>query len=360
MVDLLSRPRVWITRLVVIVSRSEREAIFQMPKTTSAARATPKAAMEPIPTVWMARMGAATIDPPRTSINARKENGRLRNMAPRISITVFSGPSAGGRPSAETEDTIRQVIAKLFADPFGWIDQNSGRLSTLSVADDQATITLDGQPVGGIGIPLTLAEDGNWYIALPIGMPPVSDIMPKAPQQWMMLNSLVKLLDNTVMELTDDVRSRRLQNLESIGTKAQEKIIFPGGLWFAAYSADLDARKRVDRTVRAFKERQKAWVKTREEQPIDGVSGVSTKLTGALSKIAAKELEPVVRARKGPRFQEMTDASFEELVAEWAKKNQLGVNLKAPLKGEAIDAAVANWEASELAKKEGAGKKEKK
>lgn len=258
------------------------------------------------------------------------------------------GTGKGGGGQDEMESAVRDLVARLFADPYGWIEQNSSRLSTMRVTDDIATITLDGQPIGGVGIPLKMAEDKNWYIALPTGMPPISDIMPKAKQQWQMMNSLVQLLDEVVLELTSDVTTGRLRSLRSIGDKAQEKVIFSAGLWFVAYSADLDARKRVDRSVRQFRERQKVWVKAREERPIDGVGGVSPKLTAVFSKVAAKELEPLVRARKGPKFAEMTDAAFEQLLAEWIRKNGLGVNLEAPLVGEAVDAAAARWiEASE-------------
>ncbi|MBC7772127.1 MAG: hypothetical protein H7210_06515 [Pyrinomonadaceae bacterium] len=263
----------------------------------------------------------------------------------------------GGSGRDEMESAVRDLVARLFADPYGWINQNSSRLSTLRVTDDMATITLDGQPVGGIGIPLKMADDKNWYIALPTGMPPISDIMPKAPQQWLMINSLVQLLDEVVVELTSDVNSGRLRNLKSIGDKAQEKVLFSAGLWFVAYSADLDARKRVDRAVRQFRERQKLWVKTREERPIDGVGGVSSKLTGVFSRIAARELEPLVRARKGPKFADMTDPAFEQLLGEWIEKNNLGVNLQAPLVGASIDEAAARWtDANEKRNKQDKGK----
>lgn len=257
-----------------------------------------------------------------------------------------------GQNRDETESAIKEFVARQFSDPFGWIEQNSKRLSTLTYADDQATITLDGKPVGGIGIPLQLEEDGNWYIKLPTGMPPLSDILPKAKPQWAMFNSLIQLLDNTVVELTDDVRAKRLRNLESIGLKAQEKVIFPGALWFAAYSADLDARKRVDRGLRAFRERQKAWVKQREEVESDGVKGVSPKLTAALSKMASEELSALIRARKAPAVKDMNDAAFEELIGGWLKKRGLRVDLAGPLKGDAIDQAVERWEASATPKKD--------
>ncbi|MGE4196896.1 MAG: hypothetical protein AB7G11_07215, partial [Phycisphaerales bacterium] len=196
----------------------------------------------------------------------------------------------------------------------------------------------------GIGIPLQRAEDGNWYIKLPTQMPPLSDVLPQAKPPWAMFNSLIQLLDNTVVELTSDVRMGNLRNLNSIGVKAQEKVVFPGALWFAAYSADLDARKRVDRYMRLYRERQKQWVKSREAAETDGVKGVSAKLASALSKIAAEELSPLVRARRAPPVKDMSDADFESLVSAWVKKRGLGVDLAGPLAGEAIDQAVIRWE----------------
>lgn len=268
-----------------------------------------------------------------------------------------------GKDRSETESAVREFVARQFSDPFGWLEQNSKRLSTLTVTDDQATVTLDGQPVGGIGIPLQLAEDGNWYVKLPTGMPPLSDVLPKAKPQWTMFNSLIQLLDNTVVELTTDVRSGHLRNLKSIGDKAQEKVIFPGALWFTAYSADLDARKRVDRYMRTYRERQKAWAKAREErgsmsggEPSGSGGGVSPKLLSALSKIATEELTAQVRARKAPAVKDMTDAAFEELIGAWIKKQGLGISLAGTLKGEAIDQAVAQWEEARAG---GEGKKPK-
>jgi len=289
--------------------------------------------------------------------------------APAI-MAMISGGMGGGRggvggaqqafkPGAEgeMEGAIMDIVAKLLADPFGWIDQNSSRLSTLMVTDDQATITLDGKPVGGLGIPMVRDDDGVWYIALPTGMPPISDIMPKAEQQWMMLNSLVQLLDNTVVELTTDVRNGSLRNLKSIGIKAQEKLVFPAGIWFAAYSADLDARKRVSRGMRGYRERQQAWAQTRKEQPVDGVAEVSPLLLSAMSDVATKEMTPLIRARTAPNFKDMSDAAFEELVQKWMTKADLRITLTAPLGKEQVDPTVKAWKESTKKASGGSGAK---
>jgi hypothetical protein len=185
-------------------------------------------------------------------LRSEVEKDAQAGKAPPIFAALTQGragrPGAGGagRAGPDQEEIMKSIVARLFSDPYGWIEQNESRLSTARVTDDTATVLVDNAPVAGVGIPMRL-EKGKWYIALPTNMPPLSRVMPRAPEQWRMFNSLIKLLDNTVLELADDVKQGRLRNLGSIGDKAQEKIIFPGALWVAAYSADLDARGRIDR-----------------------------------------------------------------------------------------------------------------
>lgn len=249
----------------------------------------------------------------------------------------------GGRdrpPTAEEDEAMRDLVARIFADPYAWIEQNEGRLSTVEVAEDLASVLVDGKPAMGVG--LTLKRDADkWYFALPTHLPPVTRIMPKAPEQWRMINSLIKILDNTVLELTDDVQTGRLRNLKAIGDKAQEKVIFPGGIWLAAYGADMDARRRIERNLRDYRERQKSWAATREKT---SQGPVSPKLLAALTKIAAKEVDPLVRSRKAPRWADMPTPEFESTISQWASKHGLSVNFTGPLAGDEVEALVAAWE----------------
>lgn len=247
-----------------------------------------------------------------------------------------------GPPDADQERAVRDLIARIFADPYGWIEQNEDRLSTIQVTDDLASILLDGNPVAGVGLALKLDGD-KWYLALPTNIPPVSRVMPKAPGQWKMINSLVKILDNTVLELNEDVSQGRLSNLKGIGDKAQEKILFPAGIWFAAYAADMDARGRIDRNQRQFRDRQRAWAKSREERAGGSAEGVTDGLTRAMSEIAGPEIEKLVRARKAPRWGEMSNSAFEAMVGEWLSARGLKIDLSAPLDRAAVDAALAGW-----------------
>lgn len=246
-----------------------------------------------------------------------------------------------GPPSDDDEDAMRDLAARIFADPYAWIEENEDRLSTVEVTDDVASVMVDGKPAMGVG--LTLKLDGDkWYLALPTNVPPVTKIMPKAPEQWKMINSLIKILDNTALELTEDVKGGRLHNLKMIGDKAQEKVVFPGAIWAAAYAADMDARGRIDRNLRQYRERQKAWAKARNEDAAG--KKVSEKVLAVMNRVAAKEIGALVRARKAVRWGEMSDKDFEYAVGELLVKHKLAVDLSGTLTGETVEATVAAWE----------------
>jgi hypothetical protein len=254
----------------------------------------------------------------------------------------------GDRGGEDQEEVMRATLERLFSDPYGWIEQNQGRLSTMKVTDDAATVLVDSTPAAGVGIPMRL-DQGKWYFALPTSTPPLSQVMPRAPEQWKMLNSLIKILDNTVVELSADVKQGRLRNLRSIGDRAQEKVLLPGGLWFAAYSADLDARRRVDGAVRRFKQRKEAWEASRESAAAPDAPRpvVPAALSRAIDKVAAKEIEALARARNFDKPADLSDGEFETMVSGWLAKNGLDVRLGGPLDGGGVARAVQEFETKE-------------
>src|SRR6185436_8189703 len=110
-------------------------------------------------------------------------------------IAALTGKSArgSGADNQDAQETaVRAVVARIFSDPYGWIEENEGRLSTLRTTDDLATVLVDDKPVGGVGIPLKL-DHGKWYIALPTNVPPLAQVMPRSTEQWSMMRSLVKV-----------------------------------------------------------------------------------------------------------------------------------------------------------------------
>lgn len=254
-------------------------------------------------------------------------------------------PSLGNRPV--DEDQAMDLMNRLFADPYGWIERNAGRLSALKTTDDTASVMLDDKPlIPVVGLPMRM-EDQKWYIALPTTFPGIADVMPRGKEQWSILCSTVKVLDRTVIEMTADVKSGGVTTLDSLGKRAREKAMLPAAIAFAAYGKELDIRNRVDRRIKQFQARTREWVKGRPPPAAEGDDkpAVSPKLIGLLNRIAPAKLEPLVRKSKAPAFDGMSTGDYETLIATWLAEAGLAVQLDGELADTKVEAEVARWEA---------------
>jgi hypothetical protein len=248
------------------------------------------------------------------------------------------GGTGGGAPDP---DTARDLVNQLFADPYGWIERNASRLSTIKPADDSAFVLLDGQPAIPI-IGLAMRKEGEkWYVSLPSNVPPISSVWPRNRTQWSILASLVKILDNAVLEMTGDVQAGRVSDLKGLVDKASDKLLFPAGIAFVAYGKELDVRSRVDRRLGQFNRRQSAWVKERQT---DGGKGVSDKLLAVLSNLAPGEVEAGVRKQRPPSFEDMSHPDFEKTIKEWLTTAGLAIDFSGDLASPSVDDAVVIWE----------------
>lgn len=252
------------------------------------------------------------------------------------------GKSVQGPDPAQARDLVNQ----LFADPYGWLERNSTRLTTIKPTDDAAFILLDGQPaipVIGLGMKL---ENGKWYVQLPSNVPPITSFWPRSKAQWSILTSTVKVLNNAVEEMTEDVKTGRVTTLKTLGDRAGDKLIFPGGIAFVAYGKELDVRNRVDRQMSRFNKRLNDWKKERASEAggDGGEKSISVALLDAIGSIASGEVEAGVRSRKAPNFETMTTGDFERVVWEWVGRAGLKVDATGDLAGAGVDAAVKAWE----------------
>lgn len=267
------------------------------------------------------------------------------------------GGMGGGGPPMD-EETAQDLINRLFADPYGWIETNASRLTALKTSDDTASVMLDNQPIIPlVGLPMRKEAD-KWYIALPTNFPGISNVMPRSREQWSILVSVVKVLDKTVVEMTTDVEQGRVATLDSLGQKAREKAILPGVLAFAAYGKEIEVHTRVDRRMKQFQNRQKEWTKYKAGNDTDDdVPAVSPKLLGVVSKIAGQRMEPLVRKNKAPQFDKMSNADFESLVGGWLSEAGLSVKLDGDLRASSIDTIVEQWEAATSKASKSGGKR---
>lgn len=243
--------------------------------------------------------------------------------------------------SGADPDTARELINQLFADPFGWLERNAQRLTTIQPADDTAYVLLDGQPaIPLIGLAMRKDRD-KWFIALPSNVPPISSAWPRSRQQWSILASMITIIDKAVRELTGDVQSGRVTSLKSLVDKASDKLLFPAGIAFVAYGKELDVRSRVDRRVSQFTRRQSAWLKERQG---DGGKGVSEKLMSVLSSLAQAEIETGVRTRNPPNFENVSTGEFENTLKAWLNNAGVSIDFSGDLASPSIDDAVGAWQ----------------
>lgn len=260
------------------------------------------------------------------------------------------GPSAAGKSGPEGDaaqrDQVRDLINRLFADPYAWLEANAERLTAEQITDDTATILLDGQPVIPIvGLPMRL-EDDRWFVVLPLSTPPVGEVMPRTDEQWQILRSVVRVLNKTVIDMTDDVQQGRVTTLDALARSAQKKALFPAAIAFAAYGKELDISNRVQRRTRSFRTKLGDWSEARAK--LDGLDktdeAVSKSLRSALERLAPTEIEKLVRANKPSRFDQMSDPEFEEILDGWLRAAGLRINLNESLAPARVDPILDAWQ----------------
>lgn len=154
--------------------------------------------------------------------------------------------SAGGNILGRARQAARdgpddRLLARIFADPFGWLTHARDRISVVYVADDVRAILVDGKPAFGIGLTLREYEDG-WRIAVPTTVPGVSRYLPKNKEEWQIAASMVTVLDNTIQDLSSEVQSGRTRNLNDVARKAGEMAWIPIVMTAVAYQKAMEAR----------------------------------------------------------------------------------------------------------------------
>lgn len=163
-----------------------------------------------------------------------------------------------------------------------------------AIADDQAAILLDGQPVPPVGLTMRKA-DGNWYIELPLNLPVLSGYMPQTFNEWSIVGSLIRVLENTVRELTDEVNAGRVNRIEALAEKAGEKAFLPAAMVFVAYGKEMDVRQRREKLTGELRKKLIEWGKARNELGDDRDG--TRKFIDATMRLAAEDLDVAIRKR---------------------------------------------------------------
>lgn len=144
-------------------------------------------------------------------------------------------------------DQFNRLFQDLFADPFGFLDEQSSRITVRKVTDDTAAILLDGRPILGVGLTMRLDVDDKWYVVLPTNMPPLSRIMPKTPEGWQVLRDMMAMMDNLLVDLRKEVVSGRAPKLEDLAKTAGEQAALPMAMIMIAYGRIASEERRQER-----------------------------------------------------------------------------------------------------------------
>jgi hypothetical protein len=155
-----------------------------------------------------------------------------------------------GPPAMAGDDSARQAfdnaLKGLFADPYGWVRESEKRLTTTFLTDTSVALLWDEKPIlPPIGMVMRRDDtDGRWYFALPTNLPGVSNFMPKTKEQFEIFGGLIKVFDQVVIDLRNDIDEGRLTTLDEVSRAAGEKTFLPAALTVFAYARLTESQKK--------------------------------------------------------------------------------------------------------------------
>ena len=155
-----------------------------------------------------------------------------------------------GPPAMAGDDSARQAfdnaLKGLFADPYGWVRESEKRLTTTFLTDTSVALLWDEKPIlPPIGMVMRRDDkDGRWYFALPTNLPGVSNFMPKTKEQFEIFGGLIKVFDQVVVDLRNDIDEGRLTTLDEVSRAAGEKTFLPAALTVFAYARLTESQKK--------------------------------------------------------------------------------------------------------------------
>lgn len=178
-------------------------------------------------------------------LKADVESGAGVKRAQGLLQSLSGGRMPRDRNAARSQqDQFALVIRNIFSDPFGWLADQEGRLSTAFVDDSTVAVLFDDKPIIPVIGLLMRQRNGLWYIELPTNVPGADKFLPRNRQEYSVIGSIVKIFDQAVIDLTADVRTGRVSDLDGVSRKAGEKAFIPAVMAFYAYTKLLENRAK--------------------------------------------------------------------------------------------------------------------
>lgn len=185
----------------------------------------------------------------KAKAEAAAKDGKASNLLSEI-MTQVGGESTrpGSRrrpptqPDGAQQEQFQSAMSLLFADPFSMLTGIEKKVSTVPIDNDTVAVLYDGQMVmPPLGL-LMRRKDDRWYVALPSNIPMVQQYLPQNRSEFQIVASLVRVIDNALIDLRKDVNSGEVQTLEDLSRKTGEKAFIPAMLTFFAYGKAVENR----------------------------------------------------------------------------------------------------------------------
>lgn len=163
----------------------------------------------------------------------------------RVSRRAARDPEKWRREQRQREEQFGDSLKMLFADPYGFLEQSAGRISTLPLTDDTAAVLWDGKTVlPPLGVVMRRGADGKWYVVPPINIPGFANFLPQTAQEYKVFGALIAIINNVIVDLARDVREKRITDIDDLSRKAGEKAFMPAAMGYVAYSNMLEERRK--------------------------------------------------------------------------------------------------------------------
>lgn len=175
------------------------------------------------------------IDKLRKETEAAAKRGEATSLLQRLSSQTRRTRQRGAPADGDAQaDQFNRLFRDLFANPYGFLDQQSTRLSVKQITDDTAAILIDNKPAFGVGLTMRL-DDGKWYIALPLNFPGANRVLPQTPEGWQVMGEMMGMATQLLQDLRDDVERGRASKLDDLAKLAGDKAFLPAAMIAIAY-----------------------------------------------------------------------------------------------------------------------------
>lgn len=111
------------------------------------------------------------------------------------------------------------IVAKVMADPFGWLDANRARLEVEDLGDGTAAFNVDGKPVLGGVLTMVETKDG-WRVTFPAQLVRQSEYFPDTREEWAVVAFLMLAIENALTDFENEIDSGKYATLQAAGERA--------------------------------------------------------------------------------------------------------------------------------------------